>query len=315
MNSLSQNVANKPLTCNALAVGNALRKMAQNYKRPDYSLILCREVYQAIKEDRPHKLKSEVLGILHHTAEIEKKLTETPKLHRGKVDVKDLRSFYGPELNQKIAEVNEWCRRERGNYTTIAKISGTNLTTLKRGMLYQVKVTTRFIERAHKAVQGCIFKATNGANPLYGTHKNEEFFCWLLSLYVPEIVDQAFFDMTKRDITRWKDGYKVLDNEWLVMENQVHSILPHSRLYLSEQLCKKGFITLHNEFRSGGFRRFKLSDRAHTLELYKLAFEAVKPIVAAGNRNKKFKFSSTQQGKVITENLLRISRHHFGLTK
>lgn len=316
MNIFNQDLVTPAFKYNTQVIGNALRTVARKNKRPDYPVIICREVCEAIKNDTPHSLKSEVLGILHHSASCVPSYDENaPKPKRGRPALEDIPESYTPEYKQKIDFIAEWCKQDRGRYHYLARTAHMSLTGLKMRITFKTKARDSSIDRAYNVVMEHIAQSTNGANPKYGTHDNERFFAWLLEVYIKMIADRAYKDMSKREAKSYRVGYKTIQDKMCIMGKIVGPFKPFSRIELGKRAEQNGLVVLSSEVDESGCKQFRLADTDYTKELYKLAFSAIKPLHDAGYLSGRFKFSNTEPGLVIINNLLRVAYHHFDISE
>lgn len=286
-------------------IGDALRVVAKKNKRPDYSILICREVYEAIKDNTDHRLKSEVMGVLHHSDCIAAMAKEAKRNAMESYEAK-----YTPAARDKINYIAKWCSQRRGRYVFLAKKLRLNLTNLQLRMRYKMKIKDPELDRIYAVVMQEVDKDTRGANPKFGSHEDERFFAWTLRLYVRAMLDLAHKNISKLGMTDSTSGMD-LALDWLPMEDAARLYKPYDRLELAKRIEEKGLILVHLEINSTNSQRFKLAHARHAQELYKLAFAAVQPLYAAGAISNRYKFSKTDAGRKLTKRLLKIAYSYY----
>lgn len=295
---------------NSLLIGSALRVIAKKNKRPEaYPVSVCRDVFEAIKNDTDHKLKSEVLGVLHHSPfadGIDRIMTNNL--------IESFEDTHSQDDQAKIDYIKAWCLQRRGRYNFIAKTLRINLSNLQMRLNYKMKMPKGDLRRIHDLVQHEIQKETKGANPKFGSHDNEKFFVWLLKVNVQAMMDLACKHITKLNITDSEAEYSAAAREWVSLEDRVGPYKPCDRLAISRLLEAKELLSLSIDANNGA-KKFRLSNQRYQSEFYKLAFEEVKMLHAAGCINKRYKFSKTENGQHLTKKLLNLAYSYYDVSE
>lgn len=278
MSSLSQSKA--PIfKYNSLLIGDALRVVAKKNKRPDYSVIVCRELCTAIKNGAPHRLKSEVLGVLHYSCDTIPDYVDRPP-KKGRT-VNDYKGAYTKEMDDKIAAIVDWCSKGHGRYSQIATAMDMNFYHLKRRIDYRIRFKEVDINRAHKLVLDRIDYETGGISPVFGTRENEQFFMWLINLYIRGMVDLAYKNIVTHKAASYKAHYDEIESALVPVGGRNAKYRYYALTEMIERMEGKGLIQVKLPARRGIGKSFKLTNLKHCKSLYKLAFSSIKPLVNA----------------------------------
>lgn len=310
MSSLSQSKA--PIfKYNSLLIGDALRVVAKKNKRPEYSVIVCRELCTAIKNGAPHRLKSEVLGVLHYSCDtIPDYIDRPPKKGRT---VNDYKGAYTKEMDDKIAAIVDWCSKGHGRYSQIATAMDMNFYHLKRRIDYRIRFKEVDINRAHKLVLDRIDYETGGISPVFGTRENEQFFMWLINLYIRGMVDLAYKNIVTHKATSYKAHYDSIEAAMVPVGGRDAKYRYYALTEMIERMEGKGLIQVKLPTRRGIGKSFKLTNLKHCKSLYKLAFSSIKPLVNA-DVMVQGKFSKSDAAQQLISNLEKVAFHAYSIT-
>lgn len=309
MSSLSQSKA--PIfKYNSLLIGDALRVVAKKNKRPDYSVIVCRELCTAIKNGAPHRLKSEVLGVLHYSCDTIPDYVDRPP-KKGRT-VNDYKGAYTKEMDDKIAAIVDWCSKGHGRYSQIATAMGMNFYHLKRRIDYRIRFKEVDINRAHKLVLDRIDYETGGISPVFGTRENEQFFMWLINLYIRGMVDLAYKNIVTHKATSYKAHYDSIEAAMVPVGGRDAKYRYYALTEMIERMEGKGLIQVKLPTRRGIGKSFRLTNLKHCKSLYKLAFSSIKPLVNTGVMFQG-KFSQSDAARQIISSLEKVAFHAYDI--
>lgn len=296
---------------NSLLIGDALRVVAKKNKRPEYSVLVCREVCEAIREGIPHNLKSEVLGVLHYSCNSIPDYIDKPiRLGRS---VNDYKGAYTKEMDDKIAAIVDWCSKGHGRYSRLATAMGMNFYHLKRRIDYRIKFKQEDINRAHKLVTDHIVSETEGVNPELGTRENEVFFIWLINLYIRGMLDLAYKNIVTHKASSYKVHYDEIESALVPVGGRNAKYRYYALTEMIERMEGKGFIQVKLPTKRGLGKNFRLTHTKHCKALYKLAFSSIKPFIKADVLIKG-KFSDSEAAQQLIINLEKAAFHAYSIT-
>lgn len=310
MSSLSQSKA--PIfKYNSLLIGDALRVVAKKNKRPDYSVIVCRELCTAIKNGAPHRLKSEVLGVLHYSCDTIPDYVDRPP-KKGRT-VNDYKGAYTKEMDDKIAAIVDWCSKGHGRYSQIATAMDMNFYHLKRRIDYRIRFKEADINRAHEIVTERIEYEVGGVNPELGTRENEEFFMWLINLYIRGMLDLAYKNIVTHKATSYKTYYDSIETALVPVGGRNAKYRYYALTEMIERMESKGLIQVQVPTKRGVGKSFRLTHTKHCKAIYKLAFSSIKPFIKA-DVMVQGKFSKSDAAQQLISNLEKVAFHAYSIT-
>lgn len=300
---------------NSLLVAEALRVVARKKGRPDYPGIICREVCQAIKVNQPHELKTEVMGVLYHSAEVIPSFEDGPgagaKVTKAKLAAGRL---YTRADNEKIAFINEWCNKKHGAVTMLGKRLGLNFNSIRRRLDKLCGFKPGELDQAYEYVKEKVDQATAGVNSTLGTIETERYFSVLLQIYVKGMVSLAYNDIAKYKARSPETRLYNVGNEFIYVGGINHLYSTYLRCLHLDNLTEMGLVIQKPNPPRGGSRGYILADLDLARQLYISAFEAVKPLVESGVKSR-IMFSKTVPGIQIANSLYPVAFEHYEISQ
>lgn len=308
--SLLESVSTPIFKYNSLLIGNALRVIAKKKGRPDYPGVVCREVCQAIKNDQPHVLKTEVMGILHHSANM---LPTYADHSMGPSPARVVVKGYSDEMEEKLQFVKKWCDDGYGRLTELAQQIGMNTYSLTRRLKKMYFFKPAELQLVYEVVQKNIERDSGGVNPAIGTYHSERFFSALLQIYVNGIVNLAYADMRLSGAQQPEGRLYNVEHEMIIVAGIDKHYKTHMRRSLVDRMSRRGLIVQKADQVKGSCKSFRLADLDFAKTIYTQAFNEVKPHVDAGMKFKG-RFSRSVPGRKIAHHLFEVVFDHYQIS-
>lgn len=241
------------------SVNLALLEIAKRRGRPDHYLpIVCRDVVEAIKTDKEHHLKNEVLEVLsgkESRHEIVDRDVIIRKVH--KID---------GEYAEKLKIAKDWCAQGYGRYARIGQLIGMKALNLKRKLVLSTLPSHEEIELIYNTVKVFIDEENGDTHSSIGTQENEAFLSKCLEFFIDELVVLTRFNV--------KHGLN-LDAQGVFVSftlTRIDDYPVHTRNRLARALTNKGiWKSLQKVHRNA--TRWVLLDQVFVESIYLKAIE------------------------------------------